>query len=423
MQDRGEDMSEQADMEVLRMNRISFPMPAQASACASKTHVRFNALQGSYSQGQEVIVDVDSGAQLLNPHQSWLTFTLTVSGTNAAHTWSFGSKNAGALNCISRSRVRLRNGSVLSDCSGLNHYMTTLLRYQAPASALGPLGGPPTSIFSASGSGQNTQAFGAGLSTSVTYSIPLSLVNAAFSTQSMWPAQVSSFRLECALSPVREALVSSDDVSYAISDVYVSASLYTLSDSISRRLNAVAAQSSLNLVFIDGFLTQSSVGNVATFSMSATKTAALCTRAFVIQKDATAPVTARDYSQNLAPGAADSWYYQLSGLFLPTSPTQTALQGYMHTLNAFGKLEDYWHQNSGVSIASYLAGDAVASQSLDRTPYGSGLVLAGSVVSPQRPLQFQFSGTAVGAGRSLFMFVQAVVVCSIRSSSNAIVRS
>jgi len=422
MQDRGEDMSEQADMEVLRMNRISFPMPAQASACASKTHVRFNALQGSYAQGQEVIVDVDSGAQLLNPHQCWLTFTLTVAGPNAT-TWSFGAKNGGALNCITRSRVRLRNGSVLSDCSGLNHYMTSLLRYQAPAGALGPVGAPPVSILSAAGSGQVARAIGAGLTDAVTFSIPLSLVNAAFSSQSMWPAQVSSFRLECALAPVLEAIVSSAGVAYSISDVYVSASLYTLSDSISRRLNAVAAQSSLNLVFIDGFLTQSSVGNVATFSMSATKTAALCTRAFVLQKDATAPISTRDYSQNLAPDAADSWYYQLSGLFLPTSPTQTALQGYMHTVNAFGKLEDYWHQNSGVSIASYLAGDAVASQSLDRTPYGSGLVLAGSVVSPQRPLQFQFSGTAVAAGRSLFLFVQAVVVCSIRSSSNAIVRS
>lgn len=107
---------------LLHKNGLFYKMPQALSTCVNRTFKREYAQRNSYTNGQTIVFDWNTGTSYVDPQNSSLTFTMTVNfaaNTNAAEVVQFGS-GAGACSIIEEIRIISKNGTEVDRIQNAN---------------------------------------------------------------------------------------------------------------------------------------------------------------------------------------------------------------------------------------------------------------------------------------------------------------
>lgn len=376
---------------LLTLNDLTYllePDLSVATNVTSKNHF----FQGTeYTQNQRAVCIINSGADYIDTRSSYLKFDvqLTTSSALTSGVQLYFGQHGSAVNLIKNVTITTRSGDEISRITDVNrlHAMMSPYRYNADwASTVGqPMG-----------YGSKINQFAAG-TTKHSFCIPLYCLTDFFGYGRLIPSMImSGLRIEiefedisfagittCAsvtagndarFGATRETTPGSaqtiattgadGDASkltgYKILNPVVSLKSVQLTDATQRALNELSATNGLELVFTDYERTETIYPAATTKAHVEIRKA--CSRALsaicrvredksqLIEGDGSS-VLAQSYKENhidsFASEPASSiteYQWQLGSLYFPQQPikgtaTEVATEGYLHTLDALGKLK------------------------------------------------------------------------------------
>jgi hypothetical protein len=244
---------------LISLNNLSYLLSPDLSVAVSRKHVTSFSQQNQYSPGQKISIILNSGAQYIDPGNSFLKFTVT-NPTAASGTFGIGS----ACNLFRRVVISSRSGDEVERVDRLNKLAVVLDRYtkskewmQTVGSAMGY-----TNDFEATAATNDDfngimptgDANGGDVRT---YCIPLACLSSLFrSYDKLLPSHLCSgmrFELELESARVAYKSIGGTPINYTISDVELHMDAYTLTDSVTRVLNETAATTGKYVSFFSVF--------------------------------------------------------------------------------------------------------------------------------------------------------------------------
>jgi len=349
------------EVKTQMVNGVGYLMPPESSIADRRSFKRQFPQKSSYGEGEEIIIDFNSGAEFLNAHRSWLKFTVAVAGAGAAAaSWGL---QGGAANVFDRVVVSTRSGVELSRLETANAYYAKKIRYGCSAEFVQTFG-------AAMG---YTPIGGAAVTAIGTYCIPLAFLSPFFEGdgKSLVPPQIAAgLRISLTLAPRTTALVAAGAVqSYTLSNMSVQSNLSMLTDDWQRKLNEISASQGLAYAWCEAHTTNSVLAAAQTsVNIQVRKAAARALSAMTVSRGtATIILQTADSMASEAYNPGNQFQWRLGSMYPTMQPITNSTEAYFIAQSATdGGLVNCMNPN-GVSLATFLSGQGVTSCSLERS--------------------------------------------------------
>lgn len=243
--------------------------------------------------------------------------------------------------------------------------------------------------------GQNICYNGTGVgfndaSTAPRFCIPLSRMSGIFNTNKLIPAGlIGGMRVEITLETANKALVWSSlatantPPTYTITNPRLVFDTYQLSDSVLKRLNAISANSGLEVVYYAVDNTPGSLSSETSVNVDSKRAVSRAMTTF-LKVRATSDTTAENDSMKSDSTAFTSFQMTLAGLNFPNHTVTNQQEMFQIAQYTWDKLKNCDNPND-VSLSSYQNdGDNIVSATLERS---NVLALSGLPISSARILQ------------------------------------
>jgi hypothetical protein len=241
--------SESLSNSLLQVNKMLYKMPPSLGITARRHHVIDFSQQNSYSAGQTVVFDIQTGSYFIDPKNSYLRLDVATIGGDAT---AFNS--GGITNIIKRVVIRTKSGKEWCRAEEFNLYIRNALRYGASNNYLNKVG--------------KSYGFDEGVAVTAggsRYTIPLWLIP-CFNQDKLLPPQImEGLRIELTLAGVGEAFESGDALTgYVVSNAEIHSDAFDIADQFKRKVAEMSARQGLILVHKEYF--HSNVGTITTTS-------------------------------------------------------------------------------------------------------------------------------------------------------------
>lgn len=217
--------------ELLAVQQLEYVPPVDASIASTRTWKNYAFSSLSYPAGQNMMIVVGSGGDMINGRTSFLSFAVQVVTTGAGvGNWALNAPTPGgypgggssinqsagsAANIFQSIRLTHRNGDTISYCNNLNALIQAISPYDY---------GFQTGNFQEQWGGGSQSynvdgIFPAAATTTIYYTIPLYILDPFFASVKLIPPQViASLKIELLLAPVQTAIVftGGGTISYSV---------------------------------------------------------------------------------------------------------------------------------------------------------------------------------------------------------------
>ena len=403
-----------ASPEVQQKNGLLYVMPQTLSSSVNKTFIRQQAQRSSYSPGQTMVFDLNTGSRYIDPENCALMFDLVLDGTavTANTTYSTFSSNAGAIAVINEIRIHAKSGVELDRIQECNQYAFTKSQlkenadYHAKYASL--WGGGPISVDK--DSRDERGQIGA---TVKKFLIPMKLISGLFNPSvkgmKMPPGLLSGARIEIVLEQFGRAIgppkgAPTAPTTYTITDPMIICMSHELSDSSQSTLNEVSVENGLEYTFNRVFTTvePSASGSI---NIQVKKAVSQGLRAFDIPIDSAKynALAEQSFSGALA---YTNYQFRIGSNFYPQQKVDSDVEGYYTTQNIYDKHSTAGWYSNGLSATEYVDAQRAMGAGFETD---SRLLLSGTPINNSSTLTLEATVTA-GTEHRHYVFLEYVAV-------------
>jgi hypothetical protein len=128
------------DSEIMRRNGLFYKMPQELSTTVNRTFIKEFSQGNIFSEGDTIVIDINSGSAYIEPTNAMLSFNLKVIAENlpnALDEYSFGSGSA--CNLFKEIKISSKNGTEILRTQNANVLSKILLDYKYSSDAEGVL--------------------------------------------------------------------------------------------------------------------------------------------------------------------------------------------------------------------------------------------------------------------------------------------
>ena len=400
----------------LLVNNLIYRQPQQLSLAVNRTLKRQQFQRSSYEAGETAIIDWNTGSDSVTAPNSYLVFTVKLTGTDPKANFGVGS----AINLFDRITITSKSGTDLDRIDKLNLLRAKQLRHRnsqdwidhyATAIGMGSTGlaSSDPDILNATGT---------------KFVIPLNLLSGFFNPTGghLIPPQIAAgLEISLRFADFRTALVQKTGTveGYRISGISMMTDCVTLSDDTQKSLNFESAQSGLEFTYPRYHTATSVVSSTAinvqvakSVAQASTLTATLVRQSDILKVEAD--------SLRSVPWLITSWSARLGNLYFPnealTDDATDGLESYFITQTVNDKAK-YSHAENAVSIADFKDGFGVIMASFERD---QSLNLSGCPVNNSRQIELSATLDSFTDGNreiTVFLEYSCVAKCYIDNCS------
>jgi len=375
---------------LIRVNGLSYRMPSNMSVVVSRNMKRSYANLDAYQADGKIIITWNSGSELVNGMNSYLTFDAEVIGAAGA-TATFGSGSA--ANFISAVTVNSIQGTEVDRTESVNSHVRDMDRWTYSQDWIDNVG----SVMGYA----STENVPAGEETVLgltpkRFCIPLSKICGLCNTSVLIPSQLAGgLRFEIKLASLGNALKQGATVptGYKLTNVNMMLDSYQLADSIQKRLMNESASTGLEFFYETWDRTRHNIsGNKANITVRKAVSRALSAYAKTRDTDSVESFTVDSMASEV--NKVNSMFWRLGSLNFPNQRLTSLVEQYYYAQYSMNKFL-HPHKNNSVSLADFTTGtEGIAAVTLERS---SVLSLSGLPVNNSRTLQLELSYDVGGA--------------------------
>jgi len=237
---------------LLQVNKMLYKMPPSLGITARRHHVIDFSQQNTYTNGQTIVFDLQTGSYFVDGKNSYLRLDVQTDGGQSRFT------SGGVTNIISRVVVRTKSGKEWCRCEEFNLYARNILRYEASNNYLEKVG--------------KSYGYDSGVAPTNTaktrYTIPMWLIP-CFNQDKLLPPQImEGLRIEITLAQVGEALerlggdpAPDPPTGYSVVNAEIHSDAFDIADQFKRKVAEMSARQGLILVHKEYF--HSNVGTIS----------------------------------------------------------------------------------------------------------------------------------------------------------------
>jgi hypothetical protein len=338
---------------LMSANDVHYQEQPAVAATTRRTLARIPALKDAYTDGDVMIINMETGSDFVDGCSSFLNFKVTTSETAA-----LSSEYSSALDLFREVVVYARNGTELLRLPFFNVWSRTALQLQNSQEYL-------NTVASAFGYGDTATDHATG----TTWSIPLKHLSDLFcSNQKLPPQLVSGMRIEIVLESAQKAFDWDNENahSYTVSEIVLLADTHTMTDAISRKIMSDSASEGLVLQFTDFSHISQDVGGSATRStVNFQKSVARASSGTVlVRADAGIDLNVGDSLATEAFDVKDS-RYRIGSLYFPRQNLDRPTTHYLNNLRTYKQIQMHGDVKTALKFSDHKAQTIVATL-LDR---------------------------------------------------------
>lgn len=306
----------------LMVNNLIYKQPQALSLAVNRCMKRQLFEKTNYAATEIARCTWNTGSGYINPHNSYLTFQVTLTGTTP--TANFG--NGSAVNLINRITLTTRSGTMLDRIERCNLWSKQMARHELSQDWIDHFG-----TMAGFGSTGIAATDAANLSaTAARFVVPLKLLSKFFqpvSDQNIPPMLASGLQIEIHFEDYRTALVQKAGTvtGYTISDISMMTDCTDLADATQKTLNKEAAMSGLEYTYPSIYTATTTLGSTAiNAQIRKSVSQAMGLNAVLLTQGNILDVTV----DSLASEAwnVSEWSYRLGGLYFPSQPIKDTAQ-------------------------------------------------------------------------------------------------
>lgn len=398
--------------EVQAKNGLLYVMPQSLSSSLNKTFIRQQAQRSSYSPGETMVFDLNTGSRYIDPAKCMLMMDVSTDGIAQVTDTNYTPYNdeLGAIALIEELHIHAKSGVELDRIQECNQYVHSkcklkegrlFWRQYASMWGGGTLddgGGVP--ILGQNGSTANRVA------------IPMHLISGLFNPtvkgMKCPPGLLSGARVEITLEEFGRAFSAAagtgNATTYTITNPIIVMMSHELTDNSQAVLNDESVDNGLEYTYTRVFTAvEPSTSN--TLNIQVKKAVSMGMRAFATSVE-TANLT--DQAQlSFSDGLVYSRYqYRVGSNFYPQQRIDTQTEGFYTTLDIYNKNETGGWFPSTMSYDNYL-GNTIMGASFETD---SGLNLTGVPINNSATLALEATVVAGGTSYTHFVFLEYVAV-------------
>ncbi len=405
----------------LTINNLIYTIPANSTLAVSRNDQKNYFDQRNYSAGQTIRCVLQTGEKYVNPFDSQLVFTATLSDeAGATASWANGS----AINVIKNVRVYHKNGTELVNIQNQN--VNQSIEDKANKSknyfdTVGSLAGY-NNENGATGLGTGSLFFRADLLVGgqTEVQIPLSQIAPIFNPEKkllMPNVLASGLILEIDLATSAEALKRTGgaaDVDLTIKDIYLNLSCTSLSDMAMGSLNDIASEKLLEYSYVDTYtsrITQNANNSVISTSINKAVAQADHITVVEIEQGDRNNQTADEFSFS-----SDDVSYQFT-VGSRQLPSLVFIDGNRQTYAQFLKTYNKYNGSNGTSALGYVNFASYVCAKTTSFSKDQMLAMASLPINSSRSLRYeQKYQVAPSQPRTVFIFLHYLKVLSLSLS-------
>lgn len=390
----------------LMVNNLVYKMPKALSLAVNRTMKRQYFHRNSYSDGENAIIDFNTGSSYIKCCNSYLTFNLKLTGTTPTGNFANGS----AINILNAINIQTRSGTELDRIDRLNIWSKNDIRHnygQDWITKFGSMTGVGSTGIGATDAA-NLSA------TNTKFVIPLALISGFFrpKVHSLIPPQLASgLKIELVFEDYRTAIFqkSGTVTGYTVSDISIMADTVDLSDATQKTLNMESASSGLEYTYPRIYASTNTISSTSINVQvrKAVSQANIATAALITQGDLLDVTKDSLKSETFD---VSTWQYRLGSLYFPNQPIKTATDGvesYFISQQVYDK-SDHSHQENSVSLTDFTTnGYGILSASFEKD---SQINLSGLPINNSRVLELQATLASYTNPIELVVFLEYTVV-------------
>jgi hypothetical protein len=336
-----------------------------------------------------MIVDVNSGTDLICPKNSYLKLTFKLSGGDGTGRYSFGSGSA--MNFINDVKILSAAGTEMARTENSNLYNKFHSNSRHSTNWF-------TTVGAVMGHGTAVQAFTSDDATTYTYCIPLTELDpffALYDDKNIPASLASGLRIELGLESLANTFLEAVGgggaaTSYTVTNIELRTENITLMDSAQAILNQQASQKGHELTYDRLFCAPQTVGTTLSDNLEIRKAVALAKSMMYVQiPTASIGDITTDYFET-APYTYTSVDARLGNAYWPHQPIESAEEAYLYHLKNYGKVK-HPHYESSITFAQYKLTNAILSFDFERD---DSLNLSAMPVNQSRIAEQRFTRSA-----------------------------
>lgn len=344
---------------IMSRNGLAYKMPQSLSTTVNRTFRREYAQRSSYTAGNTIVFDWNTGTSFVDPDNAMITFDLQVNfaaGTDAAEVVTFGS-GCGACNILSEIRIMSKNGTELDRIQSANILAKILTDWTYNDHGLDYLQmAGKFASYSAPADG-----------TIKKFVIPLKVLSGFFRPSvagMLIPSGIASgLRLEFVLQDAARALTKTagtgTGLSYTVTDPEMLLMLHDLNDPTQAVLMSESSSNGLEYTFPSYFASTTSTVQTQVHEQSK-KAVSQATRVYTNISDASGAASVlledQDGFSTVAASQLSSYQYRVGSSYFPQNVIESNVEAWYVTSATFGKNKDTDNPSS-LNLSDYDTGD------------------------------------------------------------------
>ena len=402
---------------LLQVNNMLYKMPPSISIAESRHLQSGFAQQSTYSPGETIVIDSQTGAGFIDGNTSYIRFNVIATGNDFKTAFGVGS----AVNVFERAVIRSRSGQELCRLEGAPLAALFMDRFSKPADWF-------TSVGESQGypGVQNNSTNITWASPGVQFVVPMKTFP-FFKQSSLLPPQVmEGLRIELVVNSAANALTNNAGTTtgFTLANIEVKWDVYNIADQFRRQVALMASSQGLNLLHKELYRTITT-GATSSFNYDVKKAASKALMAITIPR-LTGQFVIGDDAYSADTYHLISSQYHVGSVYFPNSKLQTPASANITAKNVTESY--YWSVlNSGVlrgaghpavTLATYVSDYGASIVSLNKSQTSD---MAGTILNNSRALQIELEFDNSAATRRLDTYLQHLRAIKV-FSSNVIVR-
>ena len=403
--DQVSDVSQQAGSGDLLVNNLTYEQPKALSLAVNRTFNRQYFQRDNYSAGQTAIIDLNTGSDYIDPTNSYLTFSVLLTGTTPTANFASGS----AMNLIRQVTIRSRSGTEIDRVERANIWARNDALYTLPDSYLKKFG-------QVQGFGDTRTAADAANMDSVTatrFCIPLNRLAPFFRPLKKGlkipPQLASGLHMEIIWEAAATAITvkSGTLTGYDISNIQIMCDSVAMTDETQKTINMESASTGLEYSYPRIYTSITSLQtNQTSVSIQVRKAVSQACIAYGVVLDQANLIDETKDSMASVAWDTERWQYRLGALYFPHQPIDNATDGvesFYQSQYMFDKVKHPYAESS-VSLTEFKTGGlGMHAVTLEKD---TALNLSGLPVNNSRVLEANLQFTSVPAAREVLVFLE-----------------
>jgi hypothetical protein len=426
-----------ANAEVQSKQGLLYIMPSSLSSSTNSTFIRQQAQRNSYTPGQTMVFDMNTGSRYIDPCNSALHFDFNVVGTGGtADVFRTFSNNAGAVALIEEIRIHSKSGTELERCQEVNQYVFSrsmlkqdsdyFKKYSSLWGGYDPLilGTERDAMAEPTNTGSarfpaNARLWGETMADKH-YVIPMAVISGLFDPtvtgMKLAPGGLSGARIEIVLEETARAIgpginvvpdvESAPITSYTVTNPFIECLSHELTDNTQRVLNQESVANGLEYTF-NRLYTTVETSSQTNINIQIKKAVSQGLKAFCIPILAT-DATGADSESFSSSRTYLNYNYRVGSRFHPQQKVDTPEEGYYITQNIYNKHKTAGWYSNNMTVDNYKDLQPIMGASLETD---AALNLAGVPINNSNTLEL--AATVVNAGGdavNYYVFFEYVAV-------------